>query len=108
MSQLPGMPMAMAMTDQGQPVNHHPEVHIYDKATGTVVTQVVPKIVVTNQAMGEARPLTSLAAMYDVKEGQKDLHVGSNVILREGKYMVIVAVGDETTVVKDVTVTGRQ
>ncbi|MFI5340295.1 MAG: hypothetical protein ACHQ7N_10705 [Candidatus Methylomirabilales bacterium] len=64
MSQLPGMPMAM--TDQGQPVNHHLEVHIYDKATGTVVTNVIPKIMVTNQATGAARPLASIAAMYDV------------------------------------------
>jgi len=57
----------MALTDQGQPVNHHLEVHIYDKATGTVVTHVVPKIVVTNQvATGAARPLASIAAMYDV------------------------------------------
>ena len=55
MSQLPGMPMVM--TDQGRPVNHQLEVHIYDEAAGTVVSKVIPKIMVTNQATGADRPL---------------------------------------------------
>ena len=106
MSQLPGMPMVM--TDQGRPVNHQLEVHIYDEATGTVVSKVIPKIMVTNQATAAGRPLASIAAMYDVREGQKDLHFGSNVFLPGRKYTVIVAVGDETAVFRDVTETGRR
>jgi hypothetical protein len=46
--------------------------------------------------------------MYDVQEGQKDLHFGSNVFLPGSKYAVIVAVGDETAVFRDVTETGRR
>ena len=103
---MPGMPMVM--TDQGRPVNHRLEVHIFEKATGTVVTKVIPKIMVTNQATGAGRPLASIAAMYGVQEGQKDLHFGSNILLPGRTYTVIVAGGDETAVFKDVTVTGRR
>src|SRR5581483_3310076 len=35
MAQMPGMPMVTpATTDEGQPVNHHVEVHVRDLATG--------------------------------------------------------------------------
>ena len=108
MVHMPGMPMAMGMTDQGQPVNHHLEVRIYGKATGTVVTKVMPKITITNQATGKSRSLASISAMYDVKEGQKDLHFGSNLFLPDGKYTVLVVMGNKTAVFKDVAVTGRQ
>ena len=108
MVHMPGMPMAMGMTDQGRPVNHHLEVHIYDKGTGGVVANVVPKIALTNHATGKSRPLPSVAAMYDVKEGQKDLHFGGNLFLSEGKYAVRVRLGNETAVFKDIAVTDRQ
>ena len=104
MVHMPGMPMAMGTTDQGKPVNHHLEVHMYDKATGTVVT----KIMLTNQATGESRALASVVAMYDVKEGRKDLHFGSNLFLPDGKYTVRVVVGGETVVFKGVDVTGQK
>ena len=108
MVHMPGMPMAMGTTDQGKPVNHHLEVHIYDKATGTLVTKTMPKVMFTNQATGESRALASVVAMYDVKEGRKDLHFGSNLFLPDGKYTVRVVVGGETVVFKVVDVTGQK
>ena len=101
----PDVPMAMGAKDQGMSVNHHLEVHIYDRATSTVATKVRPKITITNQATGKSRSLASIAAMYDVKEGQKDFHFGRNLFLPEGQYTVLVVVGNEKAIFKDVAVT---
>jgi hypothetical protein len=107
MVHMPGMPMPMmSMTDQGKAVNHHLEVHLFDQATGAVVTKALPKITITSQRTGESRSLAPTALMYDVKEGQKDLHFGSNLFLPAGKYTVLIVVEDETALFKDVTVTG--
>ncbi len=107
MVHMPGMPHSMGMTDQGKPVNRHLEVHIYDKATGTVVTEVIPKITFTNQATGKSRSLATIGAMYDVREGQKDLHFGSNLFLPEGTYTVLVVVGSEKAIFINIAVTGQ-
>src|SRR5579862_6298393 len=81
MVQMSGMPMpSMSMTDQGQPVNHHLEVHVFNKATGQVLTNVTPVITITN-ASGSSRQLGSVTPMYDVAVGQSDYHYGNNVYL---------------------------
>ncbi len=88
MAQMPGMPMpSMAMTDQGQPVNHHLEVHVYSRASGAVVKDVMPTISITNQD-GAIRTLDMVMAMYDMKAGESDWHYGNNVYLPDGSYSV--------------------
>ena len=65
MVQLPGMPMPpMSMTDQGQPVNHHLEAHVYDRGSGAVLDNVMPSISITNQAGGATPKLEPVMAMY--------------------------------------------
>jgi hypothetical protein len=107
MVHMPGTRMVMGVTDQGKPVNHHLEVHIFDNTTGTLATKAIPKIMITNQGTGKSRSLASITAMYDVKESQKDLHFGSNLFLPDGKYTVLVVVGNEKAIFKDIAVMGQ-
>ena len=102
---MPGMPMpTMAMTDQGRPVNRHIEVAVYDKATGARLGSPMPRITITDRKTGSSRELKAVAAMYDVKEGQGDLHFGDNVHLAKGTYRITVSVGGERAVFKKVVV----
>ena len=102
---MPGMPMPpMAMTDQGRPVNRHLEVTVYDKATGTRLGSPRPRITITDRKTGKATVLQAVTAMYDVQEGQGDLHFGENVHLANGTYTVTVAVGGDRAVFKKVAV----
>jgi len=106
MAPMPGMPMpTMMMTDHGQPVNHHLEVHIANKATGAVVMDQMPMITITD-AMGTSRALDSMA-MYGVMEGVSDWHFGHNVYLPDGTYTISVQVGNEQTVFKGLAVTSE-
>jgi hypothetical protein len=106
MAPMPGMPMpTMVMTDHGQPVNHHLEVHITNKATGAVVVDPMPMITITD-AMGTSRALDSMA-MYGVTEGVSDWHFGNSVYLPDGTYTISVQVGNEQTVFTSLMVTGE-
>lgn len=96
MVDMPGMgTSAMAMTDEGQPVNHHLEVHVYDKSSGAVDSSVMPSITITNVATGASRPLSDVMLMYDVQTGQSDLHFGNNLYLPDGTYTIVVTIGQE-------------
>lgn len=102
---MPGMPMpTMAMTDQARPVNRHIEVAVYDKATGALLRSPMPKITVTDRKTGRSKVMQEVTAMYDVKEGQGDVHFGANVHLASGTYRVTVSVGSERAVFKKVAV----
>jgi hypothetical protein len=102
---IPGMPMRkMPMTDQGRPVNRHIEVAVYDNATGAGLRGVMPRITITDRKTGRVRELQAVTAMYDVTEGQGDLHFGENVHLANGAYRVTVSVGGERAVFKKVAV----
>ena len=46
----------------GQPVNHHLEADIYDRASGAVLDSVMPDITITNQATNASRTLNSVMA----------------------------------------------
>jgi hypothetical protein len=98
------MPM-MAMTDQGQPVNHHLEVHLYDAATGEPIMDQVPTITITDQATGEARTLSSVVPMYGIEEGMSDWHYGNNVYLPDGLYTLTVGVAGQSIVFRDIAAT---
>ena len=103
----PGMPTpTMAMTDQGGPVNRHIEVAVYDTVTGARIRSAMPRITITDRKTGRSRELQAVTAMYDVKEGQGDLHFGDNVHLANGTYRVTVSVRGERAVFKKVAVGG--
>jgi len=107
MAQMPGMPMPTMMpTDQGQPVNHHLEVHIANIATGAVITDRMPTITITD-AQGMSRPLDAVMAMYGVTTGISDWHFGNSVYLPDGTYSIRVQVGNERTVFTSLMVTGE-
>jgi hypothetical protein len=101
----PGVPMpAVAMTDQGQPVNCHIEVAVYDKATGAPLGNAMSRITITERKTGRSRALRAVTAMYDVKDGQGDFHFIDNVHLVNGTYRIVVSVGGEQTAFKKVVV----
>ena len=102
---MPGMPMPpMVMTDQGQSVNRHIEVAVYDKTTGARLRSATPRITLTDRKTGRSRDLQAITAMYDIKEGPGDLRFGENVHLANGTYRITVSVGGERAVFKKVAV----
>jgi hypothetical protein len=91
---------AMTMEDMSMSgANRHLEVSVASRATGKVVTNVRPSIVLTDTSAmsGMAMPQkVSAVAMYGVGEGMADLHYGDNVKLTAGHvYKVVVAVKGE-------------
>ena len=100
-----GMPVStVPMTDQGQPVNCHIEVAVYDKATGAHLRDAMSRITITERKTGRSMALQAATAIYDPKEKQGILHFSDNVHLANGTYRVIVFVGGEQTVFKKVVV----
>lgn len=95
----------MTMSANGSD-NHHLEVHIHDAMTGAVVSNVVPSIMITNQATGQSQMLDPVMATYGISEGPSDLHFGNNLHLDDGTYTISVALGSETAVFNNVTVGG--
>ena len=89
------------------PVNHHLEVHIRNRATGAVMSNVTPVISVTNHTTGVTYTLDRIVTMYDVTAGKQDLHFGRNIYLPPATYSVKVVVGrGERVLFDDITVTG--
>ena len=85
-------------------MNRHIEVAVYDKATDARLRSPMPRITITDRKTGRSRELQAVTAMYDVKEGQGDLHFGENVHLANGTYRITVSVGGERAVFKKVAV----
>lgn len=101
---MPGIPMrTMDAMNKGQPVNRHLEVHVHDKASGTVLSTPMPMIVLTDQTTGKSRYSATLALMYDIKTGPEDLHFGQNLYLPGGTYTVTVTLGGERATFKDLS-----
>lgn len=78
--------------------NRHLEVHVASRATGKVVTNVKPTIMLTDTtAMGMAMAeKVNAMAMEGIGEGAADLHYGDNVKLTAGHvYKVAVSVKGE-------------
>ena len=105
--QLPGM----SVTDQGRPVNHHLEVHIYDGATGAVVTDVRPTVNIMEPTMRISRVIGTrpesvfLLACKLTKHLLHDLHFGDNLYLPDGNYTIAVDVDNEKAVVEGLVIT---
>ncbi|MBI3935049.1 MAG: hypothetical protein HY316_10190, partial [Acidobacteria bacterium] len=77
---------AMTMTDEGQPVNRHLEVHIFDRNSGAQVKDLIPKVTITDQATGTSRGLPNVTACLESKHLEVEPHFGDNLYLPDGKY----------------------
>lgn len=104
----------MTFTDQGQPVNHHLEVHIFDKGSGARVTDVIPTVRITDESAGTSRELANnvhasgeipyVLACMTAKHRAAERHFGDNLYLSDGEYTVTVGVGNETAVMENIAV----
>jgi hypothetical protein len=84
--------MAMqGMGMHGPMVNHHLELHVYQKATGKVVNNAMVSISVYS-AKGMLVEKVPIVTMQGIKEGPQDFHYGNNVYLKNGSYSVHVQV----------------
>ena len=100
----------MSTMDQGQPVNRHLEVHIFDKSSGAKVTGMIPAVSITDQATGVSRELAGaqetgasqgvsfVTACLISKHREVEPHFGDNIYLPVGTYTFTVGVGNETAV----------
>jgi hypothetical protein len=104
-----GIPMdlrdLMPMTDQGQAVNRLLEVFIYNRETGTLITNVVPRVSITDQISESSRNLPPLAKMYHAQDGPNISCFGTSAFL-DGTYRLSVKVEDEEAVFEDIAVSG--
>lgn len=91
-------PPIMAMMDQGQPVNRHLEVHIFDINTGAGVVDITPMIEITDQASGNSRGLPEVSACGKAGHRKDAPHFGNNLYASDGNYTVTVNVGGEIAV----------
>jgi hypothetical protein len=93
---------SMSMSANPKNANAHLEVAVADKASGKVITNLMPTIVVID-ASGKATKLESLMTMYDVTSGPADTHFGQNMFLARGQHSVRVTVKGETVVFKNIS-----
>jgi len=96
----------MTTVDQGQPVNRHLEVHIFNKKSGAEVKAVVPVVRITNQATGTSRGLPNVKACLVSGHRETEPHFGDNLYLLDGTYTVAVSVGKEIAIFRSVAVKG--
>jgi hypothetical protein len=76
----------------------HLELHIRSRATGKVVTDVMPTIRIQDKTAMAGMNMTvkvPVMAMEGVGEGTADLHYGNNVQLTAGHNYVVVATVDK-------------
>ena len=105
------MPMSQMTTeDQGQPVNHHLEVHIYDKGSGDLVLDVVPIVIIRDLATGNSRLIRSqpqsvfLLACVVSEHDVPVPHFGDNLYLPDSTYTFTVNVSNEAALSENVVV----
>ena len=109
-----GQMTGMTFTDQGQPVNHHLEVHILDKSSGARAIDVIPTVRIADQATGISQELAAnvhasgevpyVLACMTTKHRETDRHFGDNLYLPDGEYTITVGVGQETAVSENIVV----
>ena len=100
----------LTQIDRGEPVNHHLEIHFYDKSTGEVVTDLGPTLLITDETRGTARViqtepqsaflLACVVAIHLLDDG----HFGDNFYLPEGVYKFTALVGEDSAVFENVVV----
>jgi hypothetical protein len=109
------MGATMTVVDQGQPVNHHIEVHVFDRNSGAEVKDLVPIVAIKDRSTDESRELgveahasgevPYMRACLLTKHRAKEPHFGDNLYLRDGTYAISVSVGEEAAVSENVVVT---
>ena len=88
--------MGNSMAMKGE-TERHLELHVKSASTGAVVSNVKPKITITDTtAMSMAGTKLAVVAMQGVTKGASDFHYGNNVSLKPGDtYKVSVVVNGE-------------
>jgi len=98
----------MSSSDRGQPVNGHLEVHIFDRGSGSKLTDIIPSVRLTHLVSGISRELAAnlesgasqgtsfVTACLISKHRELEPHFGDNIYLASGTYNIIFSVGDET------------
>ena len=106
----------MSALDQGQRVNRHLEVHIFDVDSGVKMTGVMPVVTITDQATGASRELAEgqeagasrgtsfVTACLISKHREVQPHFGDNLYLPDGSYTITVGIGNETAVFEGIDV----
>lgn len=90
------MGAGMSMTDQGQPVNHHLEIHIYDKASGAEVIGARPEVRIENVFNGTLREFTDVRECLPPNDHGAGPHYGDNLYLADGEYLITIIIGGES------------
>lgn len=89
-----------ALTTASGPGATHLELHICDRATGAVVTNLHPVVTLRNTSTDSPDVTLPVAVMEGSGQGVNDLHYGNNVLLQGGDAYAItvrIAAGDEVT-----------
>ncbi len=94
----------MAMVDQGQAVNHHFEVHIFNRSSGAEIKTTIPGVTISQQATKLSRGLPNVDACLLANHRVTEPHFGDNLYLADGTYAIDIAVGNETTLFADIVV----
>jgi hypothetical protein len=92
----------IAVMDQGTPVNHHLEVHIFDRSSGAEVKSLTPQVTITGPGIATPRGLPDVRACLLANHRLTEPHFGDNLYLPDGSYAVSVEVGGETASLPDV------
>lgn len=90
------MGAGMSMTDQGQPVNHHLEIHIYHIASGDAVIGANPAVRIENLTTGDVREFSSVRECVPPNDHGAGPHYGDNLYLADGNYRVTIIVDNES------------
>ena len=109
------MGATMTTVDQGQAVNHHFEVHIFEKGSGAEVKDLVPTVRITDPVTKDSREFAAslhpsgqvpyVTACLLSNHRVKQPHFGDNLYLRDGTYTVTVGVGSDSAVFENVGLT---
>ena len=98
----------MSAMDQGQPVNRHMEIHLFDKNTGAKLIDITPRVKLTDVETGVSREWAAtqesggslgvafVTACLISKHREVEPHFGDNIYLRDGAYAVTIGIEDET------------
>lgn len=91
-----GQEATMTLVDQGQPVNRHLEVYIFDRTSGAEVKTTVPRVKISQQTTKLSRGLLNVEACLLANHRITDPHFGDNLYLPDGKYTITVSVANES------------
>lgn len=88
----------MTVMDQGRPVNHHLEVHIFDRRSGAEVKSLTPQVTITGPGIATPRGLPDVRACLLANHRVIEPHFGDNLYLADGTYSVAIGVGTERAI----------